>query len=91
MEKVIIITILSLLALPVLALATPTPAPSVDLLTALDTLTNWLFTILLIVAVIFLIIFALVMTSAAGNPDAVERARNYIIYALIGVAVAVSR
>ena len=65
-----------------IALATATPAPDIDLLTALDTLTNWLFTILLIVAVIFLIIFALVMTSAAGNPDVAQRAPEIILFML---------
>jgi Type IV secretion system pilin len=65
-------------------------APNVDIFQALDTLTNYLFTLALIVAVIFLIIFPFSMLMAQGDSDKIARARNYILYALIGVAVAVA-
>ncbi|KPJ55218.1 hypothetical protein AMJ47_01810 [Parcubacteria bacterium DG_72] len=81
---------ISLLAIPVLALAQGATAPTVDIFTALATLTDYLFTIALIVAAIFLIIFPFSMLSAQGDPDKVARARNYILYALVGVAVAVA-
>jgi phosphoglycerol transferase MdoB-like AlkP superfamily enzyme len=90
MKKVLTgITAVSLLALPVLALAQET-APEVDIFDALETLTNYLFTILLIVAVIFLIIAAFTFITASGDPDKVGKARNFVLYALIGVAVAVA-
>ena len=88
------ITLVSLLALPVVATAT---APEgVPLMTgqgtidALENLIDWLFTILLIVAVIFLVIAAFSFITASGDPDKVGKARNYVLYALIGVAVAVA-
>jgi len=91
MKKIITGISIASLMLPVLALAqTATPAPDVDLLAALDTLTNWLFTLLLIVAVIFLIIAAYNFVTAQGDSDKVTKARNFVLYALIGVAVAVA-
>ena len=90
MKKVLTgITTASLLALPALALAQDT-APDVDIFDALENLTNWLFTLLLIIAVIFLIIAAFTFVTASGDPDKVGKARNFVLYALIGVAVAVA-
>jgi len=90
MKKVLTgITAASLLTLPILALAQE-EAPTVDIMVALETLTNWLFTLLLIIAVIFLIIAAFTFITASGDPDKVGKARNFVLYALIGVAVAVA-
>jgi ascorbate-specific PTS system EIIC-type component UlaA len=86
MKKLLVVL---LLVFPVLVLAQET-APDVDIFEALETLTNYLFTLALIVAVIFLIIFPFSMLTAQGDPDKVRTARNYILYALIGVAVAVA-
>jgi phosphoglycerol transferase MdoB-like AlkP superfamily enzyme len=91
MKKVLTgITAVSLLALPVLALAQEQAAPEVDIFDALNTLTDYLFTLLLIVAVIFLIIAAFTFITASGDPEKVGKARNFVLYALIGVAVAVA-
>ncbi|KPJ55220.1 hypothetical protein AMJ47_01825 [Parcubacteria bacterium DG_72] len=91
MKKVLTgVTTASLLILPALALAQGATAPTVDIFTALATLTDYLFTILLIVAVIFLIIAAFTFISASGDPDKVGKARNFVLYALIGIAVAVA-
>ena len=86
----------SLLALPVVALgqaaapaSTVPPYTGNQMLTILGNFTDWLFTILLIVAVIFLIIAAFAFITASGDPDKVAKARNFVLYALIGVAVAV--
>jgi len=90
MKKALIsIILVSLLNFPVLVLAQEV-APDVDLMVALETLTNWLFTLLLIVAVVFLIIAAFTFITASGDPSKVEKARNFVFYALIGVAVAVA-
>jgi succinate dehydrogenase/fumarate reductase cytochrome b subunit len=51
-------------------------------------LANWLFTILLIVVVIMIIVAAYIFVTAAGNPDRVAKARNLLMYALIGLGVA---
>jgi len=61
-----------------------------DLIEALQRLTNWLFTILLIVAVIFIIIAGFYFVTAQGDPEKVHRARNFVLWALVGVGVAVA-
>jgi len=89
MKKIITGVSIASLMLPVLALAA-TPAPDVDLLTALNSLTNWLFTILLIVAVIFIILAGYYFVTSQGDPDKAGKARNFVLWALVGIAVAVA-
>jgi len=77
--------------MPVLAVD---PAPTIiqspdEAVTLLETITDWFFTILMVVAVIFIILAAWTFLTAGGNPDSVTRARQMLVYALIGVAVAV--
>jgi phosphoglycerol transferase MdoB-like AlkP superfamily enzyme len=87
--------LVSLSVLPLIALAQrvgPLPgytvAPESDIWEVLDRITNWLFSILLVVAVIFIIIAAFQFITAGGDPTKVASARNWVLYALIGVAVA---
>ena len=49
---------------------------------------DWLFYILLIIAAIFIIIAAYYFVTAAGDPEKVKNAKNFVLYALIGVLVA---
>jgi len=91
MKKIFLGTILAtLLIAPVTVSAQSAAAPTIDVLGVLDNLINWLFTILLIVAVIFLIIAAFNFITASGDPEKIKTARNFVLYALIGVAVAVA-
>lgn len=86
----------TLLVLPVIALAQASPEEEVprDLEicceqgTLLDTLVDWLFAILLIVAALFIILAAFYFVTAAGDPDKTKKARDFVLYALIGVLVA---
>ena len=76
--------------MPVLALE---PAPTIitdpeEAVTLLETIIDWFFTILMVVAVIFIIMAAWTFLTAGGNPDAVTKARQMLVYALVGVAVA---
>ena len=80
----------ALLALPAVGLAQPSTLPAIDVMQALDDMTNWLFAILLIVAVIYVIIAAYHFITAQGDPDKVKLARNMVLYSLIGVAVAIA-
>jgi len=80
----------SLLLLPFFALAQAGPPEGIDLIQVLINVRNWLFTILLIVAVIFIIIAGYNFVTAQGDPDKVRTARNFVLYALVGVAVAVA-
>jgi len=55
----------------------------------LDSVLNWLFTILMAFAGIMVVVAAFYFVTASGNPETVAKARQFIIYALIGVIVAV--
>ena len=66
----------------------PQILPDNNLMGALNSIVNWLFTVLLIVAVIFILIAAFNFITAAGDPEKVKTARQFVIYALIGVVVA---
>jgi len=86
------LALLSLLVLPVVGLAqepAPTLVPeNVEVLDVLENIVNWLFAILLIFAAIMIVIAAYMFVTAAGAPETVAKARHFVIYALVGVAVA---
>lgn len=50
--------------------------------------TDWIFLILLLVAVIVGVLGGLTIVTAAGDAAKVTTGRNYIMYAIVGVAVA---
>lgn len=50
---------------------------------------KWFFAGVMILSVIFLVIGAFYFVTAAGSPDRVSTAKTYIIYAVIGFAVAI--
>jgi len=79
--------------LPLVGLAggttSPTEAPMVDdVIAFLDKIRDWLFTFLLIVAVIFFILAAYDFVTAGGNPEKVDSARQKLIYGVIGIIIA---
>ena len=55
---------------------------------AVQVLTNWLFVILSIAAVIFIVLAGLQFITAGGNPEAIGQARMKLMYAAVGIAVA---
>ena len=59
-----------------------------DVMRTLQNIINWLFVILLVVAVIFIVIGGLMYVTAQGDPEKVKKASQYVLYALIGVIVA---
>ncbi len=67
--------------------SSPNTAPTLDVLDVLDNITNWLFAILLIVAAIFIIAAGYYFVTAQGDSDKTQKARNWVMYALIGVLV----
>ena len=94
MKKILLAaTLISLLALPVVALAQngipegliEEPQDIIDLITKIA---DWIFLILLAVALIFILIAALQFLTSGGDPMKVEKARNNLLYAVIGIAVA---
>lgn len=87
MKKIILgLVLASFLLLPVVLLA---EAPTVTPITALGKIRDALYSLLLIIATIFIILAAFNFITAAGDPEKVKTARNYVIYALVGVIVAV--
>ncbi len=95
MKKVLVSLILiSFLSIPVLVLAQqpgPVTAPgwlSYDVIRTLDSVSNYLFGFLLVIAAISIIIAAFFFVTAAGDPDKTKTARNFVLYAVIGVLVA---
>ena len=57
-------------------------------LNALYKISDVIFVILLALAIIFFLLGAGTLIIAAGTPEKVQSGRNYILYAIIGLAVA---
>jgi len=57
-------------------------------LNLIKTVGDWIFAGVLVLASIFFILGAFQFVTAGGSPEAVSSARNKIIYAVIGVALA---
>lgn len=85
---------ISLIALPAVAFgveALPTGPTTIDqFILILNTLANWVFSILLVVAVIFILLAAFKFVTAGGNASEVGSARQMLLYAAIGIIVAVA-
>ncbi len=86
--------LLTFLVLPVLAVAQE-EAPTLftegeGLIDILDTVANWAFTILLSLAAVVLIVAGIQFITAQGSSEKVTSARQWLIWALVGVAVGVA-
>ena len=79
--------ILSLFVAPVL-FAQQTPPPDVDPWSAVETITNLVFGVLLAVAVLAIIYAGFLFITAQGEGEKVSRARNTLMYAIVGIVVA---
>jgi len=92
MKKILLTAVLiSLLVVPAVnVLAQEGPPAGLNVMVVLERIVNWLFTILLVVAAIFIVVAGYYFVTATGNPETVSKARNFVLYALIGVAVAVA-
>ena len=83
--------LLIFLTLPVMVLAQEAPpAEDMDIIEILERIRDWLYSIFLIAAVIFIVIAAFTFLTASGDPEKFRKARNFVLYALIGVAIAVA-
>ena len=90
MKKILLSLIaITFLSIPLIGLAVPVEeAPVIEFDTAVTRVMNLLFTVLMLVAAIFVLIAAFMFLMAGGDPEKVNKARDYILYALIGVVVA---
>lgn len=86
-----VLILASLLVMPVIGLAQEltTTAPDVDVWASLANITNWLFAILIVIAVLFLIVAALQYVTAQGDPEKIKSANSKVLYALLGVVVGI--
>mgnify|MGYP001076497072 CR=1 FL=1 len=58
------------------------------ILDALYTATDWIFVALMIIVALFIAFGGFMIATAAGTPEKVASGRNYILFALVGLAVA---
>lgn len=87
------------LALPSVAMAqgggiTPTVQPTslpgtADFGALLTSVINWFLTLVGLIAVIMLIIGGFRYLTSGGNQEAVEKAKNTILYAIIGIVIVI--
>lgn len=59
-----------------------------EVLQVISRITNWIFTFLMVVVVIMVVVAGYLFVTGGGNPDQVAKARQMLIYALVGFAVA---
>jgi Na+-driven multidrug efflux pump len=97
MKKVAVGALLvSSAALPLAALAqniggfTPTSIANSDynVNTLIDTIISYVFGIILVVAVVLILYAAFLYLTSAGEEENIKKAKNYIIYAIIGIVIA---
>jgi len=93
MKKILLAPVLiSLLALPVVALAQEEIPETIttpqDIIDIIETVANWFFAILIAVALIFILIAAYQFLTSGGDPARVGAARQSLLYAIIGIAIA---
>jgi len=50
---------------------------------------DYVFTITMVLAVLFVIVGAFLLMTAAGDPEKMGTGRNWIVWALVGIAIAV--
>ena len=90
--KLALFGLIGLLVFPTMISAWEEPAEIVttadQLLSIITYVTNMIFTIVLALAIIFIIIAAFNFLTAGGSPEKIATARQMLIYALIGIAVA---
>jgi hypothetical protein len=52
------------------------------------TITDWIFFLTIAIAILFIIVGGFMFVTAAGSPEKALSARSYLIYAAIGIAIA---
>jgi hypothetical protein len=92
MKKIALtLSLFALLGMSLVAFAAYTgeaPNIQVDIWTLLTRALNWFFGIVIAIAAIMLVLAGFTYVTSAGNEDKMKTALNTLIYALIGVAIA---
>ena len=60
-----------------------------DVIDLIERVTTWVFTIVMALAILFIVLAAFFYITAAGNPETIGKGKTMLIYALVGIAVAV--
>ena len=87
-KAVLVLILFSVFALPILALGYQV-APTVGIINALNKIVNWVYTFFFFVATLFIIIAAYYFVTAQGKPEQINQARAFLLWAVIGVIVAI--
>ncbi len=103
MKKILsTLTLISLLAVPMISLAAAPVAGTqdtippaafegpLDFVAKIQDIGDWIFTALLALAAIFLVVAGFFFVTSNGEPEKLNKARMMLINALIGVAVGLS-
>jgi len=88
MKKLAVIGIICLLGLSVAGPAFAQPASVADITDIIQDISDFVKTAFFIIAIIFIILAAAQFVTAGGSPEAVRQARQKILYAIIGIAIA---
>jgi len=59
-----------------------------ELIGVIDAITNWIFVALIVTATIFIILAGWQFVTSGGDPQAVVQARNKLLYAAVGILIA---
>lgn len=98
MKKLLtILAVISVLSIPALSMAQMQAAPEPiqdfqtvgGVLNVFNRVINWIFTFLMIAAVVFILVAAFKYLTAGGDATKVQTANKMLLYAAIAIAVAV--
>ena len=93
MKKFLPILALTALVFPITVLGqaatTPDLPTDAHLLDMIADIANYLFWILLAISIVFIVYAGLLFVTASGNAEQVEKARGIILYAIIGIVIAI--
>ncbi len=90
MKKLIILSlVLVLFVVPVMALGTQT-APNITPAEIITRVINLIWTAILLFAALMIILAAIMFLTGGGNDDQLKKAKSYLLYAIIGIAVGAS-
>ena len=93
-NTLLILPLIAFLIFPALGLAidpleegdVPTDLESV--ITWMEVILDWVFSIVMILAILFMLVAAFLFLTAGGSPEKIATARQMLTYAVIGIAVA---
>lgn len=65
-----------------------TEAPNLGIIKLFGRIIDWMFTILMVVAAMYIVMAAFSFVTASGDVEKIAKARQWVLMALVGVAVA---